>query len=124
MNALDSDTVSSGSSLLEYVLFWQNWLSYREKFLLAFAAALVTFTLAVAGLWLAPRRVWLWSALAGVILTSVFVVSAAYDWYRYDQVVHGVIVTGEVIARKGSRCGGHVSVLGSLRIAGFFNPSS
>ena len=101
MYALDSDTISSGSSLLEYVLFWQNWLGYREKYVLAFVAGLLTFALAVAGLWLAGRRVWIWSAVAGLVLTGVFMVSAAYDWYRYERVVQGVIVTGDVTARKG-----------------------
>ena len=40
-------------------------LAFGVKFVLAFAAGLVTFALAVAGLWLAPRRVWLWTAVAG-----------------------------------------------------------
>ena len=40
-------------------------------------------------------------AIAGFLLTLVFAVSAAYDWYRFDLVNRGVVVKDGAIARKG-----------------------
>ncbi len=87
--------------MIEYLLFWQNWLSYPEKFYLVGAAAALTFALAVAALFW--RRRWLARlAVAGLVLMLLPALSAAYDWYRYDHLVHGVVVRHEVIARKGN----------------------
>lgn len=100
--ALGSDTLSAKRPLPEYVLFWQNWIGYDGKYWLAGAAAAVTFLIAVAGLWIEPRRVWTGLAIAGVLITAVLAISATYDWYRFDHLVHGVVVADEVVARKGN----------------------
>ena len=87
--------------LAQYVLFWQNWISYAGKFRLLAAAAVVTFVLGGVGLFVAsrlPTRL----AIAGLVVTSVLAVSAAYDWNRFDRTTHGVIVANDVIARKGN----------------------
>ena len=34
-------------------------------------------------------------------ITVAVVISAAYDWYRFSHVKHGVVIGTEVIARKG-----------------------
>jgi len=86
--------------LLEYILFWQNWLSYPEKVLVDTLAGLLAFLLAVGGLFWRPRlmnRL----ALGAVLLTVVLGLSAAYDWYRFDLVSRGVVIKDGVIARKG-----------------------
>jgi tetratricopeptide (TPR) repeat protein len=100
--ALDSDQIHTRGSLLEYVFFWQNWLGYGEKFVLAAVAVLLTFAVAVAGLWLPPRRFWFWSTVGGLTVTSILIASAAYDWYRFDHLEHGVVVVPEIVARKGN----------------------
>ena len=56
-----------------------------------------------------PQTLWRAALLLGLSLTNHITMvmllpalSAAYDWYRYDHLVHGVIVHDEVIARKGN----------------------
>ena len=87
--------------MIETVLFWQNWLSYPEKFYLGAAAALATFAAAVASLFAASRlfRRLTW---AGLALTAVLAFSAAYDWQRFDHTRHGVVIQPQTVARKGN----------------------
>jgi len=87
--------------VVEYVLFWQDWLSYTEKFYLAGAVAVVTFGLAVTALYW-HRRLFTRLAVVGLALTLLSAFSAGYDWHRYDQIVHGVVVEDGIIARKGN----------------------
>ncbi len=86
--------------VIEYLLFWQEWLSYPEKFRVTFATALATFALGTVALFWRPRlsaRL----AMVGVAITLLLASSAGYDWYRYEAITHGVVVQAEVIARKG-----------------------
>ena len=99
--ALGADSPSGRRPVIEYVLFWQNWLSYPEKFRLTAALAVVTFALGVAALF-RRRRLLGRVAIVGVLLTLLVSFSAGYDWYRFEKTVHGVIVQEEVIARKGN----------------------
>jgi len=82
-------------------LFWQNWLSYPEKFYLAGAVALATFFFGVAGLF-SSRRAFHGIAWAGLALTVVLAFSAGYDWHRFQYVKHGVVIQPETVARKGN----------------------
>jgi hypothetical protein len=100
--AIGTETLSTNRPLPEYVLFWQNWIGYRDKYALAAAVAAMTFCLAVVGLWVEPRRLWIRMAIAGVFVTAVLAISAGYDWYRFDHQIHGVVVADEVVARKGN----------------------
>ncbi|MEO8495552.1 MAG: hypothetical protein ABI614_10820, partial [Planctomycetota bacterium] len=86
--------------IVEYVLFWSEWISYQGKFQLSLGCALVTFCLSVVGLFVRPK---LFKRLATVALclTVAAVISAAYDWYRFSHIRHGVVIADEVIARKG-----------------------
>lgn len=86
--------------LVEYILFWQDWLSYPEKILIDTLAGGLTFLLALAGFFWRPRlmnRL----ALGAFFLTLVWGLSAAYDWYRFDLTSRGVVIKDGVIARKG-----------------------
>jgi len=87
--------------LIAYLLFWQDWLSYPEKFLLLGLAALLTFACGLTGLVL-RRRLWRRVAAAGLAATLVLGLSAGYDWYRFDHTVEGVIVVSKAVARKGN----------------------
>jgi hypothetical protein len=101
-NALGAeDPVTRRRPIIEYLLFWQDWLSYPEKFGLVTVVAVVTFAVGVCVLFVDRR--WVRNvALAGVALTLLLAFSAGYDWYRYDHLVHGVVTEDEVIARKGN----------------------
>ena len=88
--------------VLRYLLFWQDWLSYPEKFQLAFLAALVTTTLALIALFLAHPRPVRRAAFALLAVTAVLAGSAGYDWYHFEVVTHGVVVDKETVARKGN----------------------
>ncbi len=94
--------VSTRRPVIEIVFFWQNWLSYAEKFYIAAAAALLTFCSAAVMLFTSRRRFWQRLVLAGVVITALLIISAAYDWYRFDYVVRGVITQADVVARKGN----------------------
>jgi hypothetical protein len=94
-------SVSARRPVIETILFWQNWLGYPEKIYGASAAAAITFCFAVIALF-STRRLWRRLVLAGLAITAVLIVSAAYDYYRFDYVVHGVIVQSDVVARKGN----------------------
>lgn len=87
--------------IIETILFWQNWLSYAEKFYLAAAAACTVFVLGVVMLFASSR--WLrrltWVATT---LLLVFAFSAGYDWYRFEATQHGVVIQPQTIARKGN----------------------
>lgn len=87
--------------LVEDLLFWQDWLSYPEKFTLLAAVAAMSFASAVVGL-LLRRRLWTRMALAGLVVALVLAFSAGYDWYRFDHTTHGVIVAKKAVARKGN----------------------
>lgn len=91
-------------SIIDHLLFWQDWLSYSEKFYLTAATAAATFLLGVLGLF-AWRKLFNRLALAGCALVLLLALSAGLDWYRYDCIRHGVIVREEVVARKGNSTG-------------------
>lgn len=87
--------------VIETIFFWQNWLSYPEKFYLTAAAALATFAAAAAGLF-RRRRALRRAALGGLVLTAVLALSAAYDWNRFDNTLHGAVIAPQTVARKGN----------------------
>lgn len=93
--------VSSRRLVIETILFWQNWLSYPEKFYAVAVAAAVTFCFAVIALF-ASRRLWRRLIFGSAVVATLLIVSAGYDWYRFDYVTHGVITQSDVVARKGN----------------------
>jgi len=99
--ALGSTPAVQRRPLVEHLLFWQDWLSYPDKFSLAAAGVGTTFLLAVAALFV--RRRWLARlAILGVAVSLLLVFSAGYDWYRYDSKTRGVIVAKQTVVRKGN----------------------
>lgn len=100
----EEDPASGRRPMIETLLFWQDWLSYPEKFWLVAAAAALAFALGVTTLYW-HRRLFARLAVAGLLFVLLFGFSAGYDWWRFDRTVHGVIVRQEVIARKGNAAG-------------------
>jgi len=87
--------------LIEYLLFWQDWLSYPEKFWLLGLLAGLTFALGLAAR-VTRRKAIARAAMAALALSLLCGVSAGYDWYRYEWIVHGVVVEADTTARKGN----------------------
>jgi tetratricopeptide (TPR) repeat protein len=87
--------------ILETIVFWQNWFSYPEKFYAATGAIAATLLLATAFLF-RPDRMLKRLVLGMAAIALVAVLSALYDAWRFDYIVHGVTVEAEVVARKGN----------------------
>lgn len=108
-NLRNALTVSGSSSdvlpetgVAGFVFFWQNWVSYREKFVVTTVLLAATLILSLLGQ-LLRLRVWLsrCSFAAGVCVV-IFTASTAWDWQRFDGTVHGVVAVESTIARKGN----------------------
>jgi tetratricopeptide (TPR) repeat protein len=101
-SALPPDTAASRRRpVIEYVLFWQDWLSYSEKFNLLAVAIGISCALAFLAV-LLQKRLLVRLALVAAAASLVLGVSAGYDAYRYLYVTRGVVVDREVVARKGN----------------------
>jgi hypothetical protein len=87
--------------IIEYVLFWQDWISFPGKFRLNLWAGFATFLLATVNLFL-RARVWARISIVGLAAALLLVISAGYDWHRFEHTRHGVVVLDEVVARKGN----------------------
>lgn len=99
--ALRNSATRAGRPLMEYVLFWQDWLSYPEKFRLSTLTAAITFALALGGLFYSQGW-WRRAAALALLCTVILGCSAIYDWYRFTQIRYGVVSSSEAIARKGN----------------------
>ena len=93
--------LSPRRTIIGYLLFWQDWVSYPAKFYWAAIAAIITFVLGVIALYW-HRRLATRLALLGLVVTGIFCFAAGYDWYRFDYQKHGVVVAPEVVARMGN----------------------
>jgi hypothetical protein len=95
-----TSTKQPRKSLVLYVLFWQDFVSHSEKVFIDTMAGVLTFALALAGMFWRPKLMNR-MAIAVFLLTFVLGVSVAYDWYRFDIVKRGVVVKDGAVARKG-----------------------
>ncbi len=98
--AIGENLPDASTPLTQTIIFWSNWISYFGKFQASLGCAFVTFFVSVASLFVKPqllKRV----AAVSLCITLAFVVSAAYDWYRFSHLEHGVVIADEVLARKG-----------------------
>ena len=99
--ALLSDDRTGRKPVMEYLLFWQDWVSYPVKFRAVGTLAALGLLAAVTAL-LVRRRPLGILTLGLLGLTLVAGLSAGYDWYRFDHTVHGVVTVPEAVARKGN----------------------
>lgn len=111
--ALGNSAATARPPVIEHVLFWQDWLSYPEKFLALFAAAIATVLVGLAA-HLTLRRGLTRLAAVGFLVVLILGVSAGYDWYRYEYVIHGVIVEKQIVARKGNADSYEPALTGAL----------
>ena len=90
----------AGKSLLDYVFFWQDRVSYSEK--LAVTTVLLAFALLLALAYQLNKGRIIVKRVTYAVLVLVVLSAAAVgrDWQRYEQTRRGVI-TREVMARKG-----------------------
>jgi tetratricopeptide (TPR) repeat protein len=100
-SALDADDSNPRRVFIDYVFFWQDWIGYGGKFHLFACSAALTFAIGVAALFAGRRRWVAYCGWAGLVVTIVMAASAAYDWYRFESVQHGVVVVDDVVALKG-----------------------
>jgi len=100
-SALDTDDSTGRRVFMDYVFFWQEWIGYRGKFNLFACSVGLTFVIGVAALFAGRRRWVAYCGWAGLAVTLVMGASAAYDWYRFEGVQHGVVVVDDVVALKG-----------------------
>jgi tetratricopeptide (TPR) repeat protein len=95
------ESVGTSRPLIEYILFWQNWISYPAKFQASIVTSLAAFVLGTIGL-LNSHVIWRRLAFVTLLVSLAITASAIYDWYRFDHVGHGVVVVPEAVARKGN----------------------
>ena len=98
---LVSEAGTGRKPVLEYLLFWQDWIGYPAKFRAVGMLGGLALVLGLAALYVRRRPLGILT-LGLLGLTVVAGVSAGYDWYRFDHTVHGVVTESEVVARKGN----------------------
>jgi len=90
----------SESSFIESLFFWQNWIGYTAKIWVSFTLAVLTFLGSVFCLFRHSK--WLRRGIVGLaVFTAIAILSAGYDWYRFESVEQ-VIVTTAAVPRKGN----------------------
>ncbi|MGD9128302.1 MAG: tetratricopeptide repeat protein [Planctomycetia bacterium] len=100
--ALGQDvSVEPPRTIVGHILFWQNWIGYPTKLHLAVIVGIVTFLLGIVALFYRSKLLGRIAA-AFVLITLILSFSAAYDWYRFDHIEHGVVVANDTVARKGN----------------------
>jgi tetratricopeptide (TPR) repeat protein len=105
-NALSSNgrtaNLSMDFGVVGYVFFWQNWLSYPEKFALTTLLFATTLLLSLIGQLRETRELGRRVAICSGLLCLVFAASTALDWQRFDGTLHGVVAIEQAVARKGN----------------------
>ena len=96
-------TAATGDAgVADYLLFWQEWVSYPEKLALTTSLLAAAIIASLLSQLTRHRSLCRRTAMGTGILTLLSVTSIALDWYDFDQTQHGVVIADEVIARKGN----------------------
>jgi len=90
------------TGLKGYLFFWQNWLSYSEKFTLTTLLLAVTVIASLLSQLIRQRSLCRRIALGTSVLTLLSATSTALDWQNFDQTRRGVVIADVVTARKGN----------------------
>lgn len=100
-SALSKTGTTETPSIVQRLLFWQNWISYGGKFVLT--TVLLGFAVACfVAAQMAARRMLVRAGIICGVLTVVSLLSTGLDWYRFDFVKQGVVISDQLIARKGA----------------------
>ena len=102
MSCQSQASVAPETGVAGYVFFWQNLLSYPEKFFLATVLLTVLCLSSLLNQFLAPHQILNRLTVFVGVLFVVAAISATWDWQRYDQTTSGVVVLKEIEARKGN----------------------
>lgn len=89
-------------SVIDFFFFWQNWLSYPEKFRAAALACGITLLIGLVLLRLKRATALRRTAFVCLFISLLLCASAVLDWYRYDWTRHGVVVEESADAWKGN----------------------
>lgn len=100
LSVAGTESLPRATSILDRVLFWQDWFGYPAKVTACVVAAIVTSASSLAGQWFRSRGAGRVAWLTGLV-TLLLVVSAFWDWYRYEWITRGVVAAREAVARKG-----------------------
>ena len=88
--------------LAGYVFFWQNWLSYPEKFITTTVLLALVLLASLTGQLTKHRTPLRRFSIVMAVLCLLSATSAARDWYRFTQTTHAVVTADQAIARKGN----------------------
>ena len=86
--------------LFENLFFWQNWISFPNKAIIATVLSVLT-TLTLLLYFIFGKRPILYVGIVFVLLTVCSFISVHYDYQRFVQTQHGVVTAQKVVARKG-----------------------
>jgi len=105
-NALTAAGLNAGSaspgSVARYIFFWQNWLSYPEKFVVTTVFLAGVLALLLLAQLMRTKTVYRRLAVPVGCLWLLFCASTAWDWYRFEGTIQGVVTTDQAVARKGN----------------------
>ena len=85
-----------------YLFFWQNWLSYPEKFIATTLALMATLSLRLLAQTTSFRTGLSRTSIATAVIFVLFAGSAIWDWQRFENTTNGVVSDRTVVARKGN----------------------
>jgi len=85
-----------------YLFFWQDWLSYPEKFLLTSVFLLTMCLISLAGRFAVSDTLRKRLTVCSGVLCVLVALSCVRDWQRFDRTIHGVVIQAGVEARKGN----------------------
>lgn len=102
---------TKGKTAFEFIYFWRDWLSLREKLTIETVLIGLTLLCSVLG--------WRWSkfrtiAAAFVVGSTLFGVTCLLDYRDQYASLHGVVVSQSVVARKGNGDGFDSAFSGEL----------
>jgi len=85
-----------------YLFFWQDWLSYSEKFVLASALLVTMCLISLIGRFVVSDSLRRRLTVCCGMLFVLSALSCVRDWQRFDRTIHGVVIQEDVEARKGN----------------------
>lgn len=88
------------ADLSKRVIFWSEWISEYEQFLLALSAVILCVLLQQIGRW--RGGIWQASVPASICLAFILMMAAGWSCWTHRSLQRGVLVEPDVVARKGS----------------------